>query len=113
MNAHGRVGLNDLPLELQQRTCRNLAGRDLKQLRLVSRHYASAAARDLPIIVHLFDEPQSCRDALEIARHPDLRNAVTAVAVDVSRIKDHKCFSSWIRSIPWGDWRSQRSAEDL
>jgi hypothetical protein len=50
---------------------------------------------------------------LEIARHPDLQIAVTAVAVDVSRIKDHKCFSSWIRSIPWGDWRSQRSAEDL
>ncbi|CAD0053145.1 unnamed protein product [Aureobasidium pullulans] len=101
MNAHGRVGLNDLPLELQQRICRNLPGRDLKQLRLVSRHYASAAARDLPIIIHLFDEPQSCRDALEIARHPDLQIAVTAVAVDVSRIKDHKCFSSWIRSIPW------------
>ncbi|TIA28741.1 hypothetical protein D6C78_10596 [Aureobasidium pullulans] len=90
MNAHGRVGLNDLPLELQQRICRNLPGRDLKQLRLVSRHYASAAARDLPIIIHLFDEPQSCRDALEIARHPDLQIAVTAVAVDVSRIKDHK-----------------------
>ncbi|THV74539.1 hypothetical protein D6D29_08888 [Aureobasidium pullulans] len=117
MNAHGRVGLNDLPLELQQRICRNLPGRDLKQLRLVSRHYASAAARDLPIIIHLFDEPQSCRDALEIARHPDLQIAVTAVAVDVSRITDYEHFSSWIRDIQAPimarDWTSQGSAENL
>ncbi|OBW67116.1 MAG: Uncharacterized protein AUREO_028280 [Aureobasidium pullulans] len=116
MTARGRVGLNDLPLELQQRICRNLPGRDIKQLRLVSRHYASAAARDLPIIVHLFDEPQSCRDALEIARHPDLRIAVTAVAVDVSRIRNHKRFSSWVKDIqaPGADgWTSQRSAENL
>ncbi|THX70359.1 hypothetical protein D6D04_09945 [Aureobasidium pullulans] len=116
MNAHGRVGLNDLPLELQQRICRNLPGRDLKQLRLVSRHYASAAARDLPIIIHLFDEPQSCRDALEIARHPDLQIAVTAVAVDVSKIKNHKHFGSWVSDIqaPNADvWTSQGSAEKL
>lgn len=117
MNAHGRVGLNDLPLELQQRICRNLPGRDLKQLRLVSRHYASAAARDLPIIVLLFDEPQGCRDALEIARHPDLRIAVTAVAVDVSKITNYEHFSSWIRDIQAPtmarDWTSQGSVENL
>ncbi|THW97871.1 hypothetical protein D6D18_05455 [Aureobasidium pullulans] len=116
MNAHGRVGLNDLPLELQQRICRNLPGRDLKQLRLVSRHYASTAARDLPIIIHLFDEPQSCRDALEIARHPDLQIAVTAVAVDVSRIKNHKHLRSWARNVQapvMGDRTSQEIVENL
>lgn len=79
--------IQDLPTEVIYHVCEKLGdvndNASLKQLRLVSKHMASIATKELFKTIHLVSDPEPWKKVHRIAFHPVLAQHVRVLAIEV------------------------------